>query len=246
MGMNNFIQFFRDLGSKKIGSNVLAGHGKVTPQSMSFYRQLEKEVRKKRDLSSPLNQLETVVFDVETTGFFPEKGDEIISIGAVKMKGNKILPKETFYSLIRLTRPLPPNIHALTGIDNEELALAPEASEVLMKFFHFISSNILVAHHAKHEQRFMEKTTRDVMRKKFQHRIIDTSFLTRVIDPTSSPKTLEAICTAYGIEVKNRHHALGDALMTAELWSQSLTRIQVAGFTTLGEVYEQIAKLDNQ
>ena len=38
---------------------------------------------------------EVVVFDTETTGLNPKK-DEILSIGAVKLKGNKILMSETF------------------------------------------------------------------------------------------------------------------------------------------------------
>ena len=36
-----------------------------------------------------------VVFDTETTGLNPKK-DEILSIGAVLIKGNKILMRKTF------------------------------------------------------------------------------------------------------------------------------------------------------
>lgn len=244
MGMNDFIQFFRGMGTKKIGSNVLAGHGHSNAQSISFLRQLEKEVRKKADLSTPLDQLEVVVFDIETTGFFPEKGDEIISIGAVKMKGSEIHNDDTFYSLIRTKQPLPPEIVKLTNIQDHDLREAPEPTEVLMKFFRFTSSRILIAHHAKHEQSFMQKATWDLMRAKFQHRIIDTSFLTRIFDSTSGSQPLEKICSESGIEIKNRHNALGDALMTAELWGHYLKKAQADGFDTLGEVYEHLAKLD--
>jgi DNA polymerase III subunit epsilon len=243
MGMNDFIQFFRGMGTKKIGSNVLAGHGHSTAQSISFLRQLEKEVRKKDDLSTPLNQLEVVVFDIETTGFFPERGDEIISIGAVKMKGIEVSQQETFYSLVRSNHPLPPEITTLTNLHDEDLQTAPEIAEVLMKFFRFTSSRILIAHHSKHEQSFMQKATWDHTRTKFQHRIIDTSFLTRIFDPTSGAQPLEKMCMDCDIEIKNRHHALGDALMTAELWGHYLKKAEAGGFTTLGDVYEHLAKL---
>jgi DNA polymerase III subunit epsilon len=243
MGMNDFIQFFRGMGSKKIGSNVLAGHGHSTPQSISFLRQLEKEVRKKDDLASPLNQLEVVVFDMETTGFFPEKGDEIISIGAVKMKGSEIQLQDTFYSLIRSKNPIPSEITTLTNIHDNDLLTAPDIAEVLMKFFRFTTSRILVAHHSKHEQSFMQKATWDHMRTRFQHRVIDTSFLTRIFAPSSGSQPLEEICIDCGIEIKNRHNALGDALMTAELWGHYLKKVEAEGFTNLGEVYEHLAKL---
>ncbi|MBY0098918.1 exonuclease domain-containing protein [Mesobacillus maritimus] len=243
MGMNDFIQFFRGMGTKKIGSNVLAGHGHSNAQSISFLRQLEKEVRKKDDLSSPLNLLEVVVFDIETTGFFPEKGDEIISIGAVKMKGSEVLTQETYYSLIRSKKPVPPEITSLTNIHDDDLRSAPEIAEVLMSFLRFTSTRILIAHHSKHEQSFMQKATWEHTRTKFQHRIIDTSFLTRIFDPSSGSQPLEKICLDCGIEIKDRHNALGDALMTAELWGHYLKKAEAEGFTTLGEVYEYLAKI---
>lgn len=242
MAVNDFIRFFRGMGGK-LSSNLVAGHGQMTPQSITFLRQIEKDLRKKQDLAHPLNSLEVVVFDIETTGFSPEKGDKIISIGAIKMKGSMIIKEETFYSLIRTETPLSPEISALTKIDNEELQNAPEASEVLMMFFKFISSSILIAHHSKHEQSFMQKFTWDITKTKFQHRIIDTSFLTQLFDPSSLSQPLEKVCQNCGIEVENRHNALGDALMTAKVWSYYLKKAEQEGYKTLGEVYEQLAKL---
>jgi DNA polymerase-3 subunit epsilon len=243
MGMNDFIRFFRNKGSK-LGSNVLAGiHGQQTAQSISFLRQLEKEMAKNNDLACPLNKLEVVVFDIETTGFSPDKGDCIISIGGVKMRGSEILEQETFYSLIRTGSPLPPEISALTNISDDELSLAPEATDVLMEFFKFISSQVLVAHHAKHEQSFMQKMTWDLTRTRFQHRILDTSFLTRLFDRTSGSQPLEKLCGQCSIPIQNRHNALGDALMTARLWSHYIQKAQAAGYENLQEVYAHLAKL---
>jgi DNA polymerase III subunit epsilon len=243
MGMSDFIQFFRNKGSK-LGSHVLAGmHGQQNAQSISFLRQLEKEMRKNNDLACPLYELEVVVFDIETTGFAPDKGDKVISIGGVKMRGSQILEQETFYSLIRTGSPLPPEISALTKICDDELSLAPEASDVLMKFFKFISSQVLVAHHAKHEQSFMQRMTWELTRTRFRHRILDTSFLTVLFDPNSGSQPLEKLCVQYGIPIQNRHHALGDALMTAKLWSHYIQKAESAGYQNLQEVYAHLAKL---
>lgn len=242
MGMNDFIQFFRGMGGK-ISSNVLAGvQGQTSPQNISFIRQLEKEARQNNDLSCPLDQLDVVVFDIETTGFFPDKGDQMISIGAVKMHGSNLLSEETFYSLIKTDVNLTPEISSLTSISNEDLQSAPEQSEVLLKFFKFVSTQSLVAHHSQHELSFMQKLTWDVTRTKFQHRILDTSFLTQLFNPASSSNTLEDLCKGCNIEIKNRHHALGDALMTAHLWGYYLQKAQEAGFKNLSEIYSAIAK----
>lgn len=242
MGMNDFIHFFRGMGGR-ISSNILAGmQGQTSAQSISFLRQLEKEVRQKDDLSCPLSELEVVVFDIETTGFYPDKGDKIISIGAVKMKGASFCEEDTFYSLIKNDIPLLPEITALTNITDEQLQDSPEAQEVLIRFYQYISSRILIAHHSKHEIAFMQKITWDLMKTRFQHRIIDTSFLTNLFNPSSKTQPLEVLCEECGIEVRDRHHALADAIMTGHLWGHYLQMAMDAGYRNLEDVYREIAK----
>jgi DNA polymerase III subunit epsilon len=243
MGMNDMLQFFRQM-SGKLGSNVYAGvQGKNNLQNVSFLRQLQKEMKENNSLEVPLQELNVVVFDLETTGFYPEKGDRIISIGAIKMTGHEMKEHGTFYSLVQSNLPLSDEITALTNIHERDLIDAPPAPEVLMQFFQFVKSHSLVAHHAKHEQSFMQKITWDLLRTRFEHRIIDTSFLTRLSNPSVKSMPLEAVCHDCGIEIKNRHHALGDAILTGHIWSYHLRQAQTMGFRNLREVYEYIAAL---
>lgn len=242
MGMNDMIQFFRQI-SGKISSNIYAGiQGQSNPQHISFLRQLQKELKEQNSLETPLHELRVVVFDIETTGFYPEKGDQVISIGAIKMKGSKIIDQETFYSLVKTNLPLPAEISALTKLTDEELRSAPDATDVFMHFLKFVNKQILVAHHAKHELSFMQKLSLDLFRTRFEHRIIDTSFLVRVSNPSVKSFSLEEACLECGVEIKNRHHALGDAVMTAHIWGYYIEHARRMGFKNLREVYEYIAK----
>jgi len=237
------IQFFKQL-SGKLGSNIYAGfQGQSNPQNIAFIRQLQKEMKNENSLETPLNDLKVVVFDIETTGFFPERGDQVISIGAVRMTGPQLHAEETFYSLVNSDFPLSEEISSLTNIQHEELLSAPAAKDVLLEFFKFVQSHNLIAHHSKHEQSFMQKMSWDLLRTRFEHRIIDTSFLIRIGNPSINPFPLEDVCKECGIEIKNRHHALGDAIMTAHIWSHYLKLAQQIGFNNLQEVYEYIAKL---
>jgi DNA polymerase III subunit epsilon len=241
MGMNDMIRFFRQM-SGKLGSNIYAGMPtQSNPQQMSFLRQLQKEMKEGNSLECPLEELPVVVFDLETTGFYPEKGDRIISIGAVKVIGSTILENEVFYSLINPEISVSADVLKLTSITREELFTAPKTSQALMEFLNFIGSSVLVAHHAKHEQAFMKKFISSHLRLNFEHRVIDTSFLIRIFKPFVNSLPLEQICLECGIEVKNRHHALADAKMAAKLWAFYIKKAREQGYQNLREVYEYLS-----
>src|SRR5690606_24074638 len=94
-------------------------------QQMAFLRQVMKKKRSETAMETPLAEAEVVVFDLETTGFNAEGGDEILSIGAVAAKGEQIMEEQTFYSLVNPGRPIPPAITELTGIRQAEVEQAP-------------------------------------------------------------------------------------------------------------------------
>ncbi|WP_394603501.1 exonuclease domain-containing protein [Fictibacillus sp. UD] len=216
--------------------------GQSSPQHVAFLRQLEKELKVEESLVVPLKELNVVVFDFETTGFFPEQGDEILSIGAIKVRGGKVQQEDTFYSLVRCTRELTPEIKELTGIEESDLESAPELSKVLVDFYNFVKGAVLVAHHASHEKKFLQHYNWKLFRSQFKHRIVDTSFLLKLAEPNVSLVRLEDCCDHCGIQVVDRHHALGDAKMTAELWSIYVERIQTLGMKNLREVYERLSR----
>jgi DNA polymerase III subunit epsilon len=243
MGMSDMIHFFRQMSGRH-GSNIYAGvQGNANMQNISFIRKLQKEMKENNCLDTPLHELEVVVFDLETTGFYPEKGDRVISIGAIKMTGQRIIETETFYSLIHSPHKLSDEISDLTNIRDEELQSAPPASEVLMEFFKFVQNNALIAHHSKHEQSFMQKMTWDLLKTRFEHRIIDTSFLLRLSDPMIKSLPLEDVCKECEIEIITRHHALEDAKLTAHIWGHYLELAQKKGYQNLREIYEYLAKI---
>jgi DNA polymerase-3 subunit epsilon len=243
MRINDLAQYFRQI-SGKVSSNIYAGiQGQANPQQLSFIRQLQKEMKVKNNLDTPLSELEVVVFDLETTGFYPEKGDYVLSIGAIKMIGHQIEENTAFYSLIKSDLPLSEEISTLTNINENQLRDAPSARDVLLQFYKYAHSHILVAHHSKHEKSFMQKMTWDLLRSRFEHRIIDTSFLIRLSDSSMKSLPLEEVCNKCGIAIKDRHHALGDAMMTAQIWGCYLHLAEQNGYSNLREVYEHLAKL---
>mgnify|MGYP006373792835 FL=1 len=240
MAFEPFMQILRGLQGKR--NNV--GIGDIqNAQQMAYLRNLEKEMNQQYVLDVPLMDLKVVVFDIETTGFSPEKGDTIISLGAIKMRGDQIIEDEVFYSLIYTDQKIPDVIVQLTGITNEQVSNAMPLSDVFIQFLQFKQDCTLVAHHATHERNFMEHASSTLFRKPFKHRIVDTSFLLKVIEPNLNFVTLEDICVHNEIPIIGRHHALGDAKMTAKLWSIYVKKAKEIGCETLSDVYHRLARL---
>ena len=53
----------------------------------------------------------------------------------------------------------------------------------------------------------------------FKHRIVDTAILFKIVERNLDLVKLEDYCCHNSIPIINRHNALGDAILTAELWS---------------------------
>ncbi len=241
--VNQMIQFMKQM-SGRLSPNVYSSmQNQSSASQIAFLRQLQRELKRENVLEVPFKDLEVVVFDMETTGFYPDKGDHIISIGAVKMKGAEVKKEESFYSLVFSEKEITSELSELTGIKNEQLKDSPPIETVLKQFYEFIKSDTLVAHHANHEKAFMQHTTWSILRSNFQHRILDTSFLTKIVSPNKALVALDDYCNFYNIEICNRHHALEDARATATLWGKNVEKIQELGFSNLSEVYGQLAKI---
>lgn len=232
MGFNDFM--------KNLSGNRFTGL-QGGRHDIAFMRSLQRDLKTKQTASIPLTELQVIVFDLETTGFHPEKGDQILSLGAVKLTGRKV--EDEYYSTVRFEQEIPPLVKELTGLEESDLIGAPEPAEVLEQFFKFSGTSPLVAHHASHEKAFMTYASWKYFRTPFSHRLIDTSFMYRIAEPENSYVRLEDCCEHNQITIIGRHHALGDARLTAALWSVYVEKLQKMGITTLSQVYERLAMI---
>ncbi|WAA10920.1 exonuclease domain-containing protein [Fervidibacillus albus] len=238
MDINPLNRWLKNVQGKWFGGN----EGAVNKEQMAFMRRLQKDLQRRDVLVTSLNRLEVIAIDLETTGFEPEKGDEIIAIGALKIKGKEIVPNESFYSLVQPKKFPSQEILDLTGITKAELERAPTVSDGLFRFFQFAKHHPLIAHHAAHEKKFLQYASENSFRLLFQNKIFDTSILFRTVEPMTRLKTLDEWCAHNDIPIRNRHHALSDAKMAAELWCRYIDRAEKLGFRNLLDIYEHIAK----
>ena len=179
-----------------------------------------------------LDKLAFTVFDTETTGLSPSE-DEIISIGAVRVVNGRLLRHETFDQLVDPGRPVSPISAKLTGIAAELLAGQPPIETVLPAFARFCGDTVLVGHDVGFDLRFLAlKEERTGVR--LSQPVLDTLLLDAALQPEQEDHSLEAIAARLGVSVIGRHTALGDAILTAEIFLRQLRLLAAQELVTLG------------
>ncbi len=183
-----------------------------------------------------LDKLAFTVFDTETTGLNPSD-DEIISIGAVRIVNGRVLRQETFDRLVDPGRPVDPAATRIHGISAEMLEGQPTIEEVLPLFARFAQGTVLVGHNLAFDLRFLElKEARTGVR--FTQPVLDTLLLSAVVSPDEEDHSLEAMAARLGVSVVGRHTALGDAILTGEIFLKQSRLLAAQGLHRLGDVRE--------
>jgi DNA polymerase-3 subunit epsilon len=188
-----------------------------------------------------LNELSFTVFDTETTGLEPSKGDEILQIGATRVVAGKLRRQECFEQMVDPQRSIPEAGIAIHGILPSMVAGQPTIQQVLPAFHAFASDTVLVAHNAAFDMRFLQ--LKEVATGiSFEQPVLDTLLLSTVVHPNQESHGLEAIAERLGVPVLGRHTALGDAMVTAEVFLKLVPLLEAQGIRTLGQAMEASQK----
>ena len=98
-----------------------------------------------------------VIIDLETSGFSQRK-DRIIEVAVAKVKGQSII--DTFHSKVNPGLRINVEIQELTGLTNDELALAPTFKEIAEDLFKFCFNHVVVGYNVSFDKRFLEAADR--------------------------------------------------------------------------------------
>ena len=188
-----------------------------------------------------LIDLSYTVFDTETTGLDPSAGDEILQIGAVRIVNGKLLRQEGFEQLVDPGRDIPAASIPIHGIQPEMVRGKPTIDKVLPAFHAFAADTVLVAHNAAFDMRFLQlKEQQTGVR--FDQPVLDTLLLSALVHPSQESHRLEAIAERFNVTVLGRHTAMGDAMVTAEVFLRLLPLLADKGIHTLAQAREAAQK----
>lgn len=211
-------------------------HGHSRPEYYDFDLFASSEVASALD-ERRLAELAYTVFDTETTGLDPAGGDEIIQIGAARLLNGKLLRSECFEQLVNPGRPIPRATIPIHGITPDMVAAQPRIDQVLRTFHAYAQDTVLVAHNAAFDMRFLQLKEK-ASGVRFEQPVLDTLLLSALVHPQQQSHRLEDIAERFGVPVVGRHTALGDALVTAEIFLKLIPLLADRGIHTLRQARE--------
>ncbi len=172
-----------------------------------------------------------IIFDIETTGL-DSSYDEVIEIGAIKVKNNKIVSK--FNSLVKPKNEIDEYITELTGITNEMVKDAPTIEEILPDFMNYIGNDILIGHNVNFDINFIYD---NLYRSKFDvltNDFIDTMRISRKLLPELPHHRLIDLAKYFKIDSTNNHRSLKDCEITMNVY-ENLKEIALQKYDNVDE-----------
>ena len=154
---------------------------------------------------TPISKNRYVAFDLETTGL-NNADDAIVEIAAVRVENGIIV--DEYHQLVNPDRPMPEKASSINHITDDMLVGKPKIHQVLPSFIVFVGDDVLVAHNAPFDIRFICQAC---MRNRF--RIPASCFNTMNLArywPEAENKKLVTLAAAAGIEIENAHRAMYD------------------------------------
>jgi DNA polymerase-3 subunit epsilon len=166
---------------------------------------------------------EAVAFDCETTGLDVRR-DDIISIAAVKIRGNRILTSERFEAVVRPEARMNVDaikVHRLREVD---VGAGEQIQAIIPRFLHFVEGRPLIGYYVDFDVRMVDKYLRGLIGIELPNPLIEVSKLYYERKYSDAPPgttvdlSFAAIMRDLDLPALDQHDAFNDALMTAMMY----------------------------
>lgn len=186
------------------------------------------------------------VIDSELTGL-DSRRDSIVSLGGLRVREGRIVLADRFYEEVQPSSALTATSIVLHGITPEDVRGRPGIGAVLEKFQAFCAADILIGHFIEIDLEFLGAALAKAGLPPIANPILDTwplyDWLSSRAPNDSGPglprlqdPRLPALAQALEVPCRAEHNALGDALVTAQVFQRLLRRLERWGVTTTGDL----------
>lgn len=186
-----------------------------------------------------------VVLDTETTGFDPET-DRIVTIGAIAVQNGEIVLRDSFDALLKVAA----NTESVTvhGVTRDESRKGIDEPAAVAGFLNYLKDGVIVGHHIGHDVATFDAACTRHWGFQLSNRVIDTLTLTLLLEkdgafanrPPIRRRTLDALCEMFDVIPHDRHTAVGDAFITAQVFLRLRHLALKHGRSTLAQISEEV------
>lgn len=185
-----------------------------------------------------LSDAPVVVYDLETSGLEPDR-DTVLSIGAVTISNRSITLGQVFHEVLATTSvELNQESQLIHGLTLRDLAMGSPPRAALLRFLEYSSNRIWAAYHAGFDRIMLQKAMHHWLGVDFDPHPVDVAELAPMLFPDKGPALapLDHWLDTFGLTVHERHSAMEDAMVTAEIMLIVLDRAIAQGYQTWGEL----------
>lgn len=186
--------------------------------------------------NEPLEKVPFVVLDTETTGLNPER-DRILSIGALRLQGGRILVRDALELYLQQEH-FDSHSVPIHGILREDMHPRIPEAEALRRLVAYIGDAVIVGHHISFDMNVLHRAMVRQGVKPLSNPCLDTGLLYRktlLKTPLLRKKefyTLDDLARRFDLPCTDRHTALGDAFLTAMALAHILELLKAKGILT--------------
>jgi DNA polymerase III subunit epsilon len=195
---------------------------------------------------TPLEQVPLMALDVETTGLDAHQ-HAIVSLGLVPCNLRRIRCGDALYWVVKPTCELSSESVTFHHITHSDIRHAPPLEQILDELLTAMAGKVMVVHYRNIERSFLDQAVRQHLGESLHFPVIDTMQLEarlhrqpnwweRLLKRQPVSIRLADSRLRYNLPPYSAHHALTDALATAELL-QAQVATHYAGDTPVGELW---------
>jgi DNA polymerase III subunit epsilon len=168
--------------------------------------------------TTSLENQRCVVLDVETTGL-NLMTDTLISIGAVAVLNGRIALGDSFSVILQQRTSSRKENILIHGISGSEQREGMPPADALLSFLEYLGKDPLVAFHVAFDETMIRRAIHQYLGYTFRHTWLDLAYVMPALYPDLmySHRSLDDWSQHFGFHNEDRHNALADALVTAQL-----------------------------
>lgn len=184
--------------------------------------------------ATPLFALEAVAVDLETTSLDAAKA-LIVQFAAVPISGGALDHDGAYDRLVDPAAPIPPRSTEIHGITDAMVQGAPRIAGLWPDLARCLQGRVVIGHTIGFDLTVLAAEARRNGLTWRKPRSLCVRMLATVAAPSLASHSLDALASWLGLEIRDRHRALGDAEAAGRIFLALVPRLETMGIRTLAE-----------